>query len=77
VADNRHVMSADPDPSTQGSSSDDIVTEDGDSLGATVVHNEETPDRRTIYPADADDDTLLTHWLTANDESFVDLRDLR
>lgn len=63
-------MPADADPLT-GEQSDD------GGLQAAVVHNETTPDRRTLYPADADEDELLTHWLTADEDSFVNLREFR
>jgi len=31
----------------------------------------------TVYPADADDDTLVTTWLTAADDAFVDVETVR
>ncbi|GAD53397.1 hypothetical protein MBEHAL_2157 [Halarchaeum acidiphilum MH1-52-1] len=31
----------------------------------------------TIYPDGADDDTLVTTWLTAEDDAFVDLESAR
>ncbi|GGL48826.1 DUF7511 domain-containing protein [Halocalculus aciditolerans] len=31
----------------------------------------------TIHPADADDDTLVTTWLSARDDAFVDLDEMR
>lgn len=46
-------------------------------LRTAVVHNDATPDRRTLYPADVDEDELVTHWLTADEDSFVDLREMR
>ena len=67
-------MPADTDPVT-GTEAESSDGRDG--LGAAVVHNESDPDRRTVYPVDANEDELLTHWFTANEESFLDLRDLR
>lgn len=67
-------MPADTDPVTGEERSD---TDERESLRAAVVHNDDDPDRRTVYPADADEDELLTHWLTANENSFVNLRELR
>ncbi len=57
--------------------SDSLTGEEDDGLRAAVVHNDATPDRRTLYPADADEDELLTHWLTADEDSFVNLREVR
>lgn len=39
----------------------------------------ETPDGRqcTIYPADVDDVELVTTWITADEDSFVALADMR
>ncbi|GGL28026.1 hypothetical protein GCM10009037_09540 [Halarchaeum grantii] len=31
----------------------------------------------TVFPADADDDELVTTWLTAADDAFVDLESVR
>ena len=65
-------MPANTDPATGEEQADGR-----DGLRAAVVRNDEDPDRRTVYPVDANDDELLTHWLTANEDSFVDLRDRR
>ena len=67
-------MPADTDPVDGTVSSADAVDDD---LRSEVVEYEESPDRRTVFPADADEDDLLTHWFTADVTSFVDLRDLR
>lgn len=34
-------------------------------------------DECTVFPADADDETLTTTWITADEGSFVALEDLR
>ncbi|MEZ3115278.1 hypothetical protein RYH80_04995 [Halobaculum sp. MBLA0147] len=72
-------MAADTDPVTGTTRSDHTAdAADGDgALHSELVTYDEEPDRRTVFPAAADDDDLLTHWITANDGSFVDLRDLR
>lgn len=31
----------------------------------------------TVFPADADDDELVTTWLTAADDAFVDVESVR
>ncbi len=67
-------MPADTDPVEGTDSSADAAEDD---LQSQVVEYDESPDRRTVFPADADEDDLLTHWFTADDTSFVDLRDLR
>ncbi|ERH11790.1 MAG: hypothetical protein J07HB67_00801 [halophilic archaeon J07HB67] len=67
-------MRANTDPVDGTVSSADA---DEDNLRSQVVEYDQSPDRRTVFPADADEDDLLTHWFTADDESFVDLRDLR
>jgi hypothetical protein len=68
-------MDTQPDPAAGSASEDDSDTEG--TLGSEVVQYEEEPDRRTLFPVDVDEDDLLTHWLTANDGSFVDLREFR
>jgi|GEM_PF-1604189 len=67
-------MPADTDPVDGTVSGADAADDD---LRSQVVEYDESPDRRTVFPADADEDDLLTHWFTADDRSFVDLRDLR
>ena len=67
-------MPANRDPIT-GEQTEGADEHDG--LSAAVVHNEDTADRRTVYPADADEHELLTHWFTADANSFVDPRDFR
>jgi hypothetical protein len=42
-------------------------------LHSVVVTYESGPDRRTIYPADAEKHERLTQWLSADDDLFVDL----
>lgn len=70
-------MPADTDPAAEGPSpSESRVETDGD-LHSEVVHYDQEEDRRTLFPADAGEDQLLTHWLTADDASFVDLRNIR
>ncbi|MFC6824079.1 DUF7511 domain-containing protein [Halopelagius fulvigenes] len=44
---------------------------------ATVVSYDDEPDECTIYPADADDDELVTTWISAKSGSFVSLADMR
>ena len=46
-------------------------------LTGVVVGYEDRADRRTIFPADCRDDRLLTTWLSANADAFVDLEGCR
>jgi hypothetical protein len=69
-------MPADTDPA-DGTSTSDRHSDAEDALNSEVVRYDGEPDRRTLYPAAADENQLLTHWITANEGSFVDLRDLR
>jgi hypothetical protein len=48
-----------------------------DALVAAVVSYDDAPDECTIYPADADDDDLVTRWITAQAGSFVPLAETR
>lgn len=44
-------------------------------LASAVVELDHGPDRCTIYPAEAPESELVTHWITATGDSFVDLSD--
>lgn len=44
-------------------------------LAAAVVEFEDGPDQCTIYPAEGPKSELMTHWITATGDSFVDLAD--
>ncbi|WP_435100370.1 DUF7511 domain-containing protein [Halarchaeum sp. P4] len=41
------------------------------------VEEYEDGDHCTVFPADADDDELVTTWLTAEGDAFVDLETVR
>ena len=47
------------------------------SLTAVVVEREGGPDECTLYPADADDETLVTERITAEEGSYVELDAMR
>ena len=42
-------------------------------LASAVVDSEHGPTRRTIYPSDVDEISLMAQWLTADETGFVDL----
>lgn len=44
-------------------------------LASAVVEFDRGPDRCTIYPAGAPESELVTNWITATGDSFVDLAD--
>jgi hypothetical protein len=46
-------------------------------LESVVVRYEDRADRRTVFPADCPDDQVLTMWLSADADAFVDLGDSR
>lgn len=46
-------------------------------LCAVVVTYEGAPDRRTLYPPEATETERLTHWLTADDDAFRRLEEMR
>ncbi|MFC7229319.1 hypothetical protein N0B31_18110 [Salinirubellus salinus] len=50
------------------------LTEDG--LVARVVHYE-SGDELTLFPAAADDVSLMSRWLTADEGSWVELDEMR
>jgi hypothetical protein len=52
-------------------------TVDGDRLQSVVVAYEGSADRRTLYPADADEIERLTRWLTADADAFRHLDEMR
>jgi hypothetical protein len=51
--------------------------ESGRRLASVVVRYDGTPDRRTLYPPEADEEARLTRWISANDSSFVRLDERR
>ncbi|MFB6107941.1 MAG: hypothetical protein ABEJ82_03750 [Haloplanus sp.] len=51
--------------------------DDGGHLAATVETYPDAPDECTLFPADADPETLLTTWLSAEEGSFVDCAEMR
>lgn len=58
------------------SESPDWVTEcPRTELASAVLEFEGAPDRCTVYPAEAPEADLVTHWITATGDSFVDLAD--
>ena len=46
-------------------------------LTTVVVEREGGPDECTLYPSDADDGTLVTEWITAEEGSYVELDAVR
>lgn len=41
-----------------------------------VVPYDDAPDELTIYPTDATDEELLTTWVSAQEDSYVDLSEM-
>ncbi|MFB6136357.1 MAG: hypothetical protein ABEJ04_06325 [Halobacteriaceae archaeon] len=46
-------------------------------LTADVVSESGGVDYCTLYPRDADEETVLTHWLSAEAPDFVDCEEMR
>ncbi|WP_435095522.1 DUF7511 domain-containing protein [Halarchaeum sp. P4] len=46
-------------------------------LEAVTVHQERGPDRCTVYPSDADEETRLTTWLSLDADATRDLAAMR
>lgn len=46
-------------------------------LDHVTVEYENAPSACTLYPRDCSEADLVTHWLTAEEGSFVDLADVR
>jgi len=46
-------------------------------LVSRVERYDDAPDRCTIHPADADEETLLTTWLSADADGCVSLASMR
>ncbi|USZ67239.1 hypothetical protein NGM10_10910 [Halorussus salilacus] len=46
-------------------------------LTAVVVEYDLGPDECTVYPRKADDQTLMTEWITAEEGSYVALDEMR
>ncbi|WP_254522832.1 DUF7511 domain-containing protein [Natrinema caseinilyticum] len=42
-----------------------------------TVENDHAPDECAIFPRDASEDVLMTAWISAHDDSFVDLESIR
>lgn len=70
-------MSAGPDRQTEGVPTPDSSLATPTDLRATVVRYDGEPDRCTVFPSDADDIAIMTHWLSADADWFVSLEDAR
>lgn len=46
-------------------------------LEHVTVENDDAPDECAIFPRDADEDVLMTTWISAHDDSFVDCESMR
>ncbi len=46
-------------------------------LEHVTVENDDAPDECAIFPRDADGAVLTTTWISARDEGFVDLGEMR
>lgn len=46
-------------------------------LRSVLVRHESGPDRRTLYPAAAEDHERMTRWISADDDAFVALDVMR
>jgi hypothetical protein len=46
-------------------------------LTAAVIEPDDGPAECTLFPADADEDELVTAWMTAKEGSFVHCRSMR
>lgn len=54
---------------------DDVAIRGG--LAARIEVHEDRADQCTIFPADADDELLVTRWITAEEGSYVSLATMR
>ena len=72
-------MSAGSDRQTGGAPTPDASPDAPTDLAlrATVVRYEGEPDRCTVFPSDADDAAITTHWLSADADWFVTLENAR
>lgn len=58
--------------------SNDPLPVDATASGVSaVIDEDEGVIECTLYPTDADEETLVTTWLTARDDAFVQLDDMR
>ncbi len=46
-------------------------------LEHVTVENDDAPDECAIFPRDATEDVLTTTWISAHEDSFVDLESIR
>ncbi|WP_049895479.1 DUF7511 domain-containing protein [Halopiger xanaduensis] len=46
-------------------------------LECVVIENDDAPNECAVYPRDADRDELMTTWITAHDDAFVELESMR
>ncbi|QLC32662.1 hypothetical protein EFA46_000035 [Halarchaeum sp. CBA1220] len=67
-------MSAD---STAGDAAHTTVAAPDYALDAVTVTQERGPDRCTVYPTDADEETRLTTWLSLDADATCDLATMR
>ncbi|GAB3672533.1 DUF7511 domain-containing protein [Halopiger thermotolerans] len=64
-------MSSDIDTDSRPSPTDSSIA-----LECVVIENEDAPDECAVYPRDAGKDELMTTWITAHDDAFVDLESM-
>jgi hypothetical protein len=70
-------MSVGPNPDVDARETSEPSDSSGSDLCTVVVKYEQGPDRRTVYPRDADEFERMTHWFTANDDAFCRLDEHR
>lgn len=46
-------------------------------LDHVTIENENAPNECAIFPRDATEEELMTNWIEAHDEAFVDLESMR
>lgn len=64
------------DPATRRPE-DTLADDAAPNVVAAVETRENGPDECTLFPCDAEDVDLMTTWITAQEDSFVDLESMR
>lgn len=65
------------EPNATSSPSDEDADARAVDLDHVTVENDDAPDECAVFPHDASENELLTCWIAAQEQSFVDLESMR
>ncbi|WP_208023552.1 DUF7511 domain-containing protein [Halorussus pelagicus] len=66
-----------PDPDDYSLPTEESPSDRHFGLRAVVEEHDERPDECTLFPPAADDEVLVTEWITAEEGSYIDCDEMR